>query len=765
MKRILLYIALAVALFSCGNSPQSAPAAVQKDWLEEQLSHMTLREKVGQLFCVRPEAFDAALAWDTYEQVASYQLREVTSRMRRVNERYPVGGIILFAHNIDTPEQLETFADDLKSFRGSPLLYIDEEGGRVARIGNNEHFDVKKYASMGAIGKTGKPANAYECGLTIGTYLKEYGLDVDLAPVADVNTNPDNPVIGTRAFSSDPEVAAKMVVQYLKGLDKAGIIGCVKHFPGHGDTRNDTHFGYAQTTKTWEELLNCEMVTFKAAIANGVPMVMSAHIGTPAITGNSIPATLSPEILTEKLRKELGFQGVIITDGMAMGAITRQYSPAEATLMSLQAGADIVLGPKDFFQAFDAVIQAVKDSTLTEERIDESVRRILALKARIRPEMTKVEDRVVLGDERFEEYLPLLQGRRVAIFSNQTGLVGGRQEHLLDALLDKGVNVSAIFSPEHGFRDLVDDGHMIADGVEPLTGVPILSLYGGAGGVHPTPESMDMFDVLVADIQDVGLRFYTYYITLCHLMDACGSAGKPIVLLDRPNPNGHYVDGPVLDMSLKSGVGHLPIPAVHGLTLGELALMAQGQHWLGAGNECSLTVIPCLNYTHHTLYELPVRPSPNLPNMQSVYLYPSLCPFEGTVISLGRGTDKPFQQYGHPSFKGHYDYSFTPQSMKGATHPPLLGQECYGVDLSGLSREDIFARGMDLSYVVDAYSILKEQGQEMGFFRRFFDLLMGQTWVREMIESGASADAIRARWQADVESFKKLRKPYLLYEE
>jgi beta-N-acetylhexosaminidase len=386
MKRILSFTFVAWALVSCtcSNSGPCAPNP-QPDPIEEQLSAMTLREKVGQLFCVRPESFDTALEWDTYEKVASYQLREVTPQMLKVNAEYPVGGIILFAHNIDNPDQLDTLVKHLKAFNGSPLLYIDEEGGRVARIANNDNFQVKKYVSMGAIGQTGDPANAYECGHTIGTYLKRYGLDVDLAPVADVNTNPRNPVIGPRAFSDDPKLAAKMVVQYLKGLKKAGVAGCVKHFPGHGDTQTDTHFGYAQTGKTWEEMLSCEMVPFKAAIDNGVPMVMTAHIAAPAVTGTNEPATLSPVILTDKLRKELGFNGVIITDGMSMGAITRQYTPAQATLLSLQAGADIVLGPKDFMPAFDAVVAAVeRDSTLTEARIDESVRRILKLKAQIR---------------------------------------------------------------------------------------------------------------------------------------------------------------------------------------------------------------------------------------------------------------------------------------------------------------------------------------------------------------------------------------------
>lgn len=366
------------------------------------------------------------------------------------------------------------------------------------------------------------------------------------------------------------------------------------------------------------------------------------------------------------------------------------------------------------------------------------------------------------GDERTEVYLPLLEGRKVAVFSNHTGMVGDR--HLLDILLENKVDVSAIFSPEHGFRGKADAGAGVSDSTDPDTGIPILSLYGSGGEVRPSAEAMSRFDVLVVDIQDVGLRFYTYYITLCHLVDVCGEFNKEVIILDRPNPNGHYVDGPVLDMRLKSGVGHLPIPVVHGLTLAELLGMAQGEGWLSeAGNHCKVTPVLCKNYTHGTPCEIPVAPSPNLPTLQAIYLYPSLCPLEGTVVSLGRGTDKPFQQYGHPAMEGRYTYHFTPESRPGAQNPPLKGQVCYGVDLSALP--DARTIGLDLSFVIDAYTILREKGLADGFFSPFFDKLMGVTWVREMIEQGCSAAQIRQRWTPEVEEFKMLRKKYLLYEE
>lgn len=366
--------------------------------------------------------------------------------------------------------------------------------------------------------------------------------------------------------------------------------------------------------------------------------------------------------------------------------------------------------------------------------------------------------RVVMGDEQTDVYLPILSGKRIAIFSNHTGMIG--EKHLLDVLLEQNINVVAIFSPEHGFRGKADAGEKVASGVDSQTGVPILSLYNGKSH-HPSEADMSKFDWLVVDIQDVGLRFYTYYISMCRLMDACAQHGRKVMILDRPNPNGHYVDGPILDMKYQSGVGALPIPVVHGLTLGELALMVNGEGWLTDARVADLTVIPCKNYTHQTKVELTIPPSPNLPNMKSIYLYPSTCLFEATPVSLGRGTDKPFQVYGHPDMKG-YNYSFTPRSIPGAKNPPQLNKRCYGVDLSGMDNQEIWTRGLDLTYLIDAYKNLN-MGDK--FFSAFFERLIGTDYVRHMIEQGCSTAEIKARWQDDVERFKAQRRPYLLYEE
>ena len=382
MQKKFLWI-LTVILFyglvltSCSNDDAVTPPPAE---VEAMLKKMTLREKVGQMFFVRVESLDPSIEWTTYDDLANLKNQEITMKMRKVNHDYPVGGIILYAWNIEDETQLASIIKQVRSLNGSPLLCIDEEGGRVSRIANNPNFHVKKYESMAAIGATGDPKNAYECGNTIGTYLKRYDFDIDFAPVADVNTNPDNIIIGPRAFSDDPAVAAPMVTNYLQGLKDAGITGCIKHFPGHGDTTNDTHSGYVQSLKTWDEMNQCEMVTFRAGIQWGCQLIMTAHIAVPNVTGTNIPSTLSSVVLQDKLRGELGYQNIIITDGMEMGAITKHYTSGEAAVGSIKAGVDIVLGPRDFTEAFDAVIAAVNNGTLTEERINQSVRRILTLR-------------------------------------------------------------------------------------------------------------------------------------------------------------------------------------------------------------------------------------------------------------------------------------------------------------------------------------------------------------------------------------------------
>jgi len=385
---------------------------------------------------------------------------------------------------------------------------------------------------------------------------------------------------------------------------------------------------------------------------------------------------------------------------------------------------------------------------------------------------------VVVGAERVDMYKPLLEGKRIALLSNHTGMVGDR--HTLDVMLDNGLDVTTIFSPEHGFRGTASAGEHVKSSVDEATGIPIASLYDGKTRT-PSRETMDSFDVLVVDIQDVGTRFYTYYITMLDLMNAAASYGKQVIILDRPNPNGMVVDGPILDMKYKSGVGRLPIPASHGMTLGELARMIVGEGWLNEGATLDLTVIPCLGYTHNTRYSLPVAPSPNLPDMKSVYLYPSLCYFEATDVSVGRGTDKPFSIYGHPLMKG--PYSFIPNSRPGASKPLKEGQVCHGYDLSGLSDDEIIEGGVNLEYLLNAYVQLEgrlgkdKKGRQRKFLTSFFEKLIGNADVRRQIENSgldsastpqeikAVAARIKASWVGDVESFRRKRAPYLLYEE
>ena len=367
------------------------------------------------------------------------------------------------------------------------------------------------------------------------------------------------------------------------------------------------------------------------------------------------------------------------------------------------------------------------------------------------------QDRIETGAEQTGRYLPLLEGRRVGIMTNHPGTVG--RTHLVDTLRSLGVDIRVVFAPEHGFRGQADAGESVASYRDRKTGIDVVSVYGSTK--RPPDSIMQRLDVLLFDIQDVGLRYYTYLSSMHYLMEACAANGKRLIVLDRPNPNGFYVDGPVLEAKHRSFVGMHPIPVVHGMTLGELARMIDGEGWLRDGLRCKLTVIPCRGYTHRSRYRLPTAPSPNLPNMRAVYLYPSLCFFEGTPISLGRGTDFPFQAYGHPELQG--DFSFTPRSNAGAKNPPLKDKLCHGVDLrTSPSDERIWERGVDLGYVIDCYRQLN-LGEK--FFTPMFDRLTGTDYVRQMILQGAGADRIKARWADDVERFKQTRKPYLLYEE
>ena len=367
---------------------------------------------------------------------------------------------------------------------------------------------------------------------------------------------------------------------------------------------------------------------------------------------------------------------------------------------------------------------------------------------------------VVVGAARTDVYMPLLKGKRVALLSNHTGMVGDR--HTLDIMIDAGINVVTIFSPEHGFRGKADAGEHVTSSVDVVTGIPIASLYDGKRR-GPSDAVMAGIDVVVVDIQDVGLRFYTYYCTMLDVMNAAARLAKEVVILDRPNPNGMTVDGPILDMKYASGVGRLPIPVVYGMTLGELAQMAVGEGWLKGAAALKLTVIPCTGYTHSTRYRLPIAPSPNLKTMHAIYLYPSTCYFEATPVSLGRGTDKPFEIYGHPGLKNKgYKYSFTPRSVAGAKNPPQLNKKCYGRDLSSLDDEAVIAAGINLEYVIDAYRNL---GIGDAFFTKFFEKLIGDGGIRKMIEAGKSAAEIKSTWADDVERFKKQRRKYLLYAE
>jgi len=366
------------------------------------------------------------------------------------------------------------------------------------------------------------------------------------------------------------------------------------------------------------------------------------------------------------------------------------------------------------------------------------------------------EQKVITGAERMTEYMPLITGKTIALVANQTSLVG--ETHLVDTLRSLGVSIKAIFAPEHGFRDLADDGTTIQSGTDPITGINIVSLY--TSKRKPSPKDLEGVDYVIFDIQDVGTRFYTYLTTMSYVMEACAENGVPIIILDRPNPNGYYTDGPILDTAFSSFVGIHPIPVVHGMTFGEYSAMVNGEGWLAGGIKCDVTVVGCMNYTHETLYQLPVKPSPNLPNMNSVYLYPSVCFSEGTVLSCGRGTTFAFQVLGAPDMPDR-GFSFIPEPMPGATNPRHKGLVCYGLDLRNALADGLVpAPGINLKWIISAYNDYPDKSK---FFNGYFDTLAGGTSLREQIQQGKTAEEIKASWKSGLDSFNLIRNKYLLY--
>ena len=356
---------------------------------------------------------------------------------------------------------------------------------------------------------------------------------------------------------------------------------------------------------------------------------------------------------------------------------------------------------------------------------------------------------LTLGAERTNAYLPLLVGKNIAIAGNQTSMINNT--HLVDSLLSLKINVVKVFSPEHGFRGQADAGAKIEDGLDEKTGIPIISLYGK--NKKPQSEELKAIDIIIFDIQDVGARFYTYISTLHYIMEAAAENSIKVILLDRPNPNGHYVDGPIREKDFESFVGMHPVPIVHGMTIGEYAKMIIGQNWIS--KKCDLTVIEMKNYTHDMHYDLPVKPSPNLPNSRSVNLYPSLCLFEGTNISIGRGTNYPFQHFGAPYLES--DYSFTPKSGEGSKSPKHENQKCFGTDLRF---QDNYLTKINLNWLISIYNKYPEKER---FFNNFFDKLAGTDKLRLQIIEGKTSQEIKLSWQENLNNFKKIREKYLIY--
>ncbi|WP_373056877.1 exo-beta-N-acetylmuramidase NamZ domain-containing protein [Zunongwangia sp. H14] len=370
----------------------------------------------------------------------------------------------------------------------------------------------------------------------------------------------------------------------------------------------------------------------------------------------------------------------------------------------------------------------------------------------------QTSEEIIVGANRTEEYLPLIKDNRIGIIANQSSLIkneNGTYTHLVDSLKNLGVNIKKVFAPEHGFRGEADAGEKVQDGTDLKTGLPVISLYGS--NKKPSAEQLKGIDMLIFDLQDVGTRFYTYISSLHYIMEAAAENKLQLLVLDRPNPNGNYIDGPVLETEYQSFVGMHPIPVVHGMTMGEYAKMINGEGWLANGRKADLSVMEMKNYDHSKLYSLPVKPSPNLPNDQAIQLYPSLCFFEGTNVNAGRGTQKQFQLYGSPFLdEAIYHFTYTPQSLPGAKNPKHLGKTCYGEDLSQIEVPE----KINLEWLIKAY---QNTSDKEAFFNSFFTKLAGTKKLQQQIERGLSAEEIRKSWEPGLQDFRRTREKYLIY--
>jgi len=381
------------------------------------------------------------------------------------------------------------------------------------------------------------------------------------------------------------------------------------------------------------------------------------------------------------------------------------------------------------------------------------------------PNDAETPARIIPGADQTEKYIPYLKGKRIAILANPTSRIGNK--HLVDSLKARGINIVKVFGPEHGFRGNVGAGVKVADQIDPDTGIPIISLYGPKR--KPSKEDMADVDLMIYDVQDVGCRFFTYINVLALLMETCATYGKELLILDRPNPNGYLIDGPVLDMSLKSGIGKFPLPISHGLTIAEFAQMANGEGWLEGKVKCKLKIIPVANYNHDMYYELPVSPSPNLNTQQAVMLYPSTCLFEGTYLNHGRGTYYPFTVLGSPELKGRYPFSFTPSSIKGMSETPLFMNEvCYGLDLRNYDIQKLMrSKKLNLQWMMELYKAHphKEKFFDSKLSKEMGDIgkLSGSPLFQKQIMDGVSEASIRKSWEPGLSKYKKMRKKYLLY--